>query len=77
MQIKKQRMYIFDLAVDVFYDRNCDFNSKINAVVSLCGFPDFAGPNEMTIFQVGLGNIVFQPHMRGTFDSGGLFGPEG
>lgn len=77
MQIKKQRLYVYDIAVDVFYDRNTDFKSKMNAVVSLCGFPDFAGPNDMTIFQVGLGNIVFQPHIKGTFDSGGLFGPEG
>jgi len=77
MQIKKQRLYVSDVAVDVFYDRSTNFKSMMNAVISLCGFPDFAGPNDMTTFQVGLGNIVFQPHMKGTFDSGGLFGPEG
>ena len=77
MQIKKQMLYVSDIAVDVFYDRSTDFKSKMNAIVSLCGFPDFAGPNDMTTFQVGLGNIVFQPHMKGTYDSGGLFGPQG
>lgn len=77
MQIKKQRFYVEDVAIDVFYERNMDFSVKRNAVVSLCGFPDFAGPNDMTTYQVELGNIVFQPHMKGTFDSAGFFGPEG
>lgn len=77
MQIKKQRLYVQDVAIDVFYDRNCNFNLEKTAVINLCGFPDFAGPNEMTTLQVSFGNIVFQPHMKGTFDSGGLFGPNG
>lgn len=77
MKIKKTRIYSSDIAVDVFYRRDIDFSKKNQAVIILPGFPDFIGASAMTNYQVSLGNIVFQPHIRGTFDSAGEFSPHG
>lgn len=77
MEIKKLRLYVSDIAVDVFYDRAMNFENNQQAVVILSGFPDFIGASAMTNYQVSIGNIVFQPHMRGTFDSDGSFSPAG
>lgn len=77
MQIKKNRLYIKKLAVDVFYNRAIDFNENKLAVVILNGFPDFAGPNALTNLLVSEDIVVFQPHLKGTYDSAGEFCPEG
>lgn len=75
MGMKKLRVYVDEVAVDVFYDKKINFETCQQAAVILPGFPDFIGASAMTNYQVSLGNIVFQPHMRGTFDSAGRFSP--
>lgn len=77
MEIKKLRLYADDIAVDVFYLRSTNFEVSHQATIILSGFPDFIGASAMTTYQLAVGNIVFQPHLRGTFDSAGEFSPVG
>lgn len=77
MATKKLRVYVENVAVDVFYRRDLDFSCSHQAVVCFPGFPDFIGPTALTNFLVENGKIVFQPHVMGTFDSQGEFCPAG
>lgn len=77
METKKLRLYVSDIAIDVFYERSIDFSKPKQAFIVLPGFPDFVGPTTLTTLLISSGKIVFQPHLRGTFDSSGQFAPTG
>ena len=77
MKIKKQRYYNCGIAVDVFFDPEKKITDFRKAAIVINGFPDFIGINPLTKLLVSSDNLVFQPHMAGTFDSDYLFSPDG
>lgn len=77
MAIKKVRMYVKNVAIDVFYKKDIDFTLSHQAVACFSGFPDFVGPTPLTYLFAANNRIVFQPHVVGTFDSQGEFCPDG
>jgi pimeloyl-ACP methyl ester carboxylesterase len=74
--IKKYRLRYGSIAADLFTDRSWKSLRRPLAIF-LPGLPDFVGPTALTTELVRHGVAVLQPHLVGTYDSDGLFSPEG
>ncbi len=74
--IKKYRIIYNGVAADLFTDRTWPSLDRPLAIF-LPGLPDFCGPTALTSALVREGVAVLQPHFAGTYDSDGLFSPEG
>ncbi|MFJ5306792.1 alpha/beta hydrolase family protein [Streptomyces sp. NPDC088350] len=74
--VKKYRLRYGSIAADLFVDRAWGALHRPLAIF-LPGLPDFIGPTALTTELVRHGVTVLQPHLAGTYDSDGLFSPDG
>ena len=74
--VKKYRLRYGPVAADLFTQRSWASLDRPVAIV-LPGLPDFAGPTALTSGLLGMGCAVLQPHLLGTYDSDGVFSPDG
>jgi fermentation-respiration switch protein FrsA (DUF1100 family) len=74
--VKKYRLRYDSIAADLFTDRAWT-SLRRPLTVFFPGLPDFVGPTALTTELVRHGAAVLQPHLAGTYDSDGLFSPEG